>query len=107
MSYKDLLDTWSEAVEPPLTEEHYAVRLTVDDAARVKALADLFPGMEVERIIADLLSIAIAEVEAAIPYEAGSEVIREDEFGDPVYADAGMTPRFRELVQSHKEQLEA
>ncbi len=107
MSYKDLLDAWSGAVEPPRTEEHYAVRLTVDDAARVKALADLFPGMDAERIIADLLSIAIAEVEAAIPYEAGSEVIREDDFGDPVYADAGMTPRFRELVQAHKEQLEA
>ena len=107
MTYKRLLDDWSNAVEPTTTDEHYAVKLTLEDAARLHALADLFPGVDRERVITDLLSIALNEIEAAIPYEAGDEVIREDEFGDPVYADTGLTPKFLELVQSHKAQLES
>ena len=107
MTFKALLDDWSNAVEPEKTEDAYAVKLRVEDAARIRALADLFPGIDHERIISDLLARALDEIEAAIPYEAGDEIIREDEFGDPVYADAGMTPRFLELVQSHKAQLES
>jgi len=107
MTFKDLLVDWSKENPPKKTAEHYAVRLTIDDAARIHALADLFPGVDTERVITDLVSAALDEIEAAIPYEAGDEVIREDEFGDPVYADAGMTPRFLELVQSHKSALES
>jgi len=107
MTFKDLLDDWSKENPPKKTAEHYAVRLTIDDAARIHALADLFPGVDTERVITDLVSAALDEIEAAIPYEAGDEVIREDEFGDPVYVDAGMTPRFLELVQSHKSALES
>ena len=107
MTFKALLDDWSKQNPPEKTAEKYAVRLTIEDAARVHALADLFPGVDTERVITDLLSTALDEIEAAIPYEAGDEVIREDEFGDPVYADAGMTPRFLELVQSHKTALES
>ncbi len=107
MTFKALLDDWSNTVEPKKTEDAYAVRLRVEDAARVRALADLFPGIDQERVITDLLAQALDEIEAAIPYEASDEVIREDEFGDPVYADAGLTPRFLELVQSHKARLES
>ncbi len=107
MTFKTLLDDWSNAIEPETTADAYAVKLRIDDAARIRALADLFPGIDHERVITDLLARALDEVEAAIPYEAGDEVIREDEFGDPVYVDAGLTPRFRELVQSYKAQLES
>ena len=44
MSFKNLLDTWSGSREPERTEERYAIRLAVDDAARVQALADLYRG---------------------------------------------------------------
>ena len=107
MTFKALLDDWSNAVQPKTTVESYAVKLKVEDAARIHALCDLFPGIDRERIITDLIGAALDEIEAAIPYEASDEVIREDEFGDPVYADAGLTPRFLELVQSHKTSLES
>lgn len=105
MNFKTLLDSWAVEAEPEKTDETYAVHLTLEDAARIHALAELFPGVDVERVITDLLSAALDETQAAIPYEQGSEVIREDEYGDPVYNDAGMTPRFLELVQSHKAAL--
>ncbi len=107
MPFKALLDDWSNEVQPSTTAETYAVKLKVQDAARIHALDELFPGIDRERIITDLISAALDEIEAAIPYEASDEIIREDEFGDPVYADAGMTPRFLELVQSHKAALES
>ena len=70
------------------------------------AFADLFPGVDAERIISDLLAAALEQTEAAIPYVQGDRVIREDEFGDPVYEDVGLTSRFRELVRAHRKRLE-
>lgn len=105
MSFKALLDSWIGTPNPVLSEERYAIRLPVDDAARVAALAELFPGTSPESIVSDLLHAALDEVEAAMPYEAGDKVIREDEFGDPVYEDVGLTPRFLELVRQKRAKL--
>ncbi len=106
MTFKALLDAWAAQETPTLTSESYAVRMNTADAARVHALAELFDGVDEERIITDLLKAALDELQAAIPYEAGSKVIREDEFGDPVYEDRGLTPRFLELARGYKESLE-
>jgi len=106
MSFKDLLDTWQGERPPELSDERYAIHLPVDDAARVSALAEMFPGSGVEKIIADLIHAALDEVEAAMPYVPGSNVIREDEFGDPVYEDVGMTPRFLELVRAERSKID-
>jgi len=53
-------------------------------------------------MVTDLLGAAIDEVEATMPYIPGSKVIREDDHGDPVYEDAGMTPKFLELTRKHR-----
>lgn len=101
MNYTDLFDAWASAEKPALAPEAYAVRLNVTDAARVQAFAELYPGVDAERVISDLLSLALDQAEAAIPYVPGKKVIREDEFGDPVYEDAGLTPKYLELVRKH------
>ena len=106
MTSKALLDAWAAERAPAKTREAYSIRLSNDDAAKVHALADLFPGVDAERIISDLLSAALEQTEAAIPYVQGDKIIREDEFGDPVYEDVGLTPRFRERVRAHRKRLE-
>ena len=105
MTFKALLDAWAAREQPVTTSETYAVHLPADDAARIHALADLFPGVGHEQIITDLLTTALEQVEAAIPYVPGDKVIREDEFGDPVYEDKGLTPKFRDLVRRRREEL--
>ena len=105
MNYTDLFDAWSSAEKPALTPEAYSIRLNVTDAARVMAFAELYPGVDEERVISDLLSLALSRAEAAIPYVPGKKVIREDEFGDPVYEDAGLTPKYLELVKKHAKAL--
>lgn len=105
MNFTDLFDAWASAEKPALAPEAYSIRLNVADAARVQAFAELYPGTDADRVISDLLSLALDQAEAAIPYVPGSKVIREDEFGDPVYEDAGLTPKYLELVKKHARAL--
>ena len=107
MKFKELLDTWRQSASGARTVTEYADGLPVDDAARLRALADLFPGRTREQIITDLLAAALQEVAAAMPYVPGKKVISTDEQGDPVYEDAGPTPRFAELTRKHRKSLEA
>ena len=106
MRFKDLMESWDEQQEPLTTSQEYAVRLPLNDASRLHALAELYPGVDAERLITDLISAGLDEVEAAMPYVPGERVIREDDHGDPVYEDVGMTPRFLELVRRNQQQIE-
>lgn len=107
MTFKSLLDRWQQREAPMLTATEYAVRLPVDDAARLQALTEMFPGCSREQIVTDLLSAALKELAASMPYVRGSKVISTDEQGDPVYEDAGYTPRFVELTRKHRRKLAA
>ena len=105
VKFKSLLDDWQKKAGPARTATEYAVRLPVDDAARIQALVELFPGQSKEAIITDLLGLALQELAASMPYVAGKKVISQDEQGDPVYEDVGLTPRFMELMRKHKKKL--
>jgi hypothetical protein len=107
VKFKPLLDRWKKDAAPVRTAREYAIRLELDDAARLHALAELFPGQPIEAIITDLLHAAVDEIAAAMPYERGPKVISRDDHGDPVYEDIGLTPRFVELTRKIKKKLEA
>jgi len=106
VKFKPLLDHWRKDAVPVRTAKEYAVRLTTDDAARLHALAELFPGRSIEEIVTDLLHLGLDEIAAAMPYEPGPKVISRDDHGDPVYEDIGLTPRFVELTRRFKKSLE-
>ena len=107
MSFKTLLESWRETAAAPRTVTNYAVRLPVDDAAQLHALAEMFPGRTPEQLITDLLGVALQEIATAMPYVAGPKVISTDEHGDPVYEDVGPTPRFMDLARKNRKKLEA
>ena len=107
MKFKPLLDRWKKDPAPLRTVQEYPIRLELDAAARLHALAELFPGQPIEAIITDLLSAALDEIAAAMPYERGPKVISRDDQGDPVYEDIGLTPRFVELTRKFKKSLAA
>jgi hypothetical protein len=106
VKFKPLLEHWKKAAAPEKTAQQYAVRLPLDDAARLHALTELFPGHALEAIITDLLHAGLDEIAAAMPYERGEKVISRDDHGDPVYEDIGLTPRFVELSRKFKKELE-
>jgi hypothetical protein len=107
VKFKPLLERWKKAPAPARTAAEYAVRLPLDDAARLHALTELFPGQPIEGMVTDLLAAALDEVAAAMPYEKGPKVISRDDQGDPVYEDIGLTPRFVELTRKFKKNLQA
>jgi len=107
VSFRELLERWRESAAVPRTARTYAVRLPVDDAAQLAALAEMFPGRTSEQLVSELLSVALKELAAAMPYVAGTRVISTDEQGDPIYEDVGPTPRFMALARDHRRELEA
>ncbi len=101
MSIKELLESWREHAAAPRTARSWAVHLPLDDAARLAALAEMFPGRSPEQLVTELLGKALKELVAAMPYVAGERVISTDEQGDPLYEDVGPTPRFMALARRH------
>jgi hypothetical protein len=107
VKFKPLLDRWKRNAVPVRTAREYPIRLELDDASRLHALAELYPGQPMETLIADLLRAGLDEIAAAMPYERGPKIISRDDQGDPVYEDIGLTPRFVELTRKFKKVLEA
>jgi hypothetical protein len=106
MKVTELLEKWEKSEEHRFTAREYTVRLSIQDAAKVAALAEMYPGYSEEEIVMDLLSAALHEIEATLPYVPGPRVAAEDEFGDPIYEDVGPTVTFRTLTRKQLEKLE-
>jgi hypothetical protein len=102
---KELLQTWDKSASVKLAPHEYRVRLSLHDAARLAALAELYPPKSEAEIITELLTVALDQLQAALPYQQGSRVIAEDELGDPIYEDIGLTPRFLVLSKRHADRL--
>jgi len=105
MKIRSLLNYWEETASGALHPEYYSVRLGVEDAAKLAALVEMFPRRTAEQLIGDLLSAALKELEAAMPYVESNQIVSEDELGDPIYADQGPTPRFMALSQKYLNQF--
>lgn len=101
MTLRDLISSWEAHSSNPLTEKKYEVRLTLSDAAKIAALAEMYPSRTTEQLIAELLSAALKELEGALPYVQGDNVAHVDELGDPIYEDVGPTGRFASLTRKH------
>jgi len=101
-----LLESWRATASAPRTARKFAVHLPLDEAAQLQALAEMFPGRAPEQLITELLGTALKELAAAMPYVAGKRVISTDEQGDPIYEDAGPTPRFMQLARTYRQRLE-
>ncbi|HET8701730.1 MAG TPA: type 1 pili tip component [Nitrococcus sp.] len=107
MRFRELLETWERSAAERRTPKVYSVRLPIHDAAKLATLAEMFPGRSEQDIITDLLSTALDAIEAAFPYVPGNRVVAEDEHGDPIYEDVGLTPRFQALARKHLQCLNA
>jgi predicted DNA-binding protein len=103
-SLKELVNQWESHAQAKLTQETYAVRLQVEDAARLNALAEMYPKRSKEQLLSELLSAALSQMEASFPYVQGTKVIATDEMGDAIYEDVGPTPRFMELTRQYLHQ---
>jgi hypothetical protein len=106
MKMQQLLARWQSLSRQTETRLPLHIDIGHHDAARLHALAEMY-GSNVNDVLTDLLHVALDELEEAFPYVHGNQQVGEDEFGDPLYEDAGPTPRFLALTQKHLKLLEA
>ncbi|MEO1889304.1 MAG: type 1 pili tip component [Cycloclasticus sp.] len=105
MKLKDLLEKWSVGGSSTLADESYSIRLPIHDVVRLLAFAEMYPNKTETQIITDLLNASLDGLEEALPYVQGNEVIGEDELGNPIYNDAGLTPVLGDLKKKHSDLL--
>tara|TARA_R110002072_G_scaffold1130_10_gene9430 strand:- start:4758 stop:5105 length:348 start_codon:yes stop_codon:yes gene_type:complete len=101
MKIKSLADCWEKQAKATLTSEEFALRLPLEDAAKINALTEMYPKRSRSELLGELISAALEELETAMPYVSGDKIIAHDEMGDPLYEDAGPTPTFINLSKKH------
>lgn len=106
MKVRDLVTHWQTAAVPTRGDRAYQLRLAEFDAARIAALRDMFPDLDDERILADLVAAALNDLMCSFAYEPGGGITGYDEHGEPRYGDSGLAPRFQRLAMSYVQQLE-
>lgn len=105
MKIRELAQQWEQTAKGRLTKTGYAVHLDVEAAARLAALAEMYPKRSPEELLGELIGAALEELEASFPYIKGSHVVATDEEGDPLYEDVGPTPRFLALSRRFLQDL--
>ncbi|MCW8900776.1 MAG: type 1 pili tip component [Gammaproteobacteria bacterium] len=102
MHIKELPEKWASTGRIQKPVMNLNLQLPLELSANLMALKDIYPGRTLEQLLLDLLTAAIDELEESFPYKQGIEVIAEDEFGDPMYQDIGLTPCFLELTKFYR-----
>ena len=107
MKFSDLMNHWEKEFGGQLSEDSYQLKLSMEDAARLEALCEMFPKHSRDNILRDIINAGLSEITSNFPYIQGKEVVAHDEEGDPLYADIGPTPKFLSLTRKHMKQLAA
>jgi hypothetical protein len=105
MKLNKLMQYWEKEFSGQLDETGYQIKLSEEDAARLKALSEMFPKYPQENLLRDLISSALNEVTNSFPYVEGKEIAALDEEGDPMYTDIGSTPKFLTLTRKHLKEI--
>ncbi len=105
MKISELVREWESSATGRISSTQYSIPLDVESAARLAALADMYPKRSTEELLGELVGAALEAIETSLPYQRGSKVIATDEQGDPIFEDIGPTPRFLALSRKHLERL--
>lgn len=106
MNIAELVSQWERTAKGERVAVRHDIPLDIEAAARLAALAEMYPRRPLEELLGDLVGAALEAVESSFPYEPGTRVIATDEQGDPVYEDTGPTPRFLALARKHLQRLQ-
>lgn len=71
-----------------------------EDLVRLQALAEIH-GMDITELTPVLLHTILIDIEAHMPYQPGSKVIRVED-GEPIYEDVGPMPRYLAAKRKHE-----
>lgn len=101
MKIRELVSHWEQNAKGRMTRNCYQIQLDIESAARLAALAEMYPKRHPEELLGELIGAALEDLEASLPYVRGSQIVATDEQGDPLYEDIGPTPRFLALSRRY------
>lgn len=105
MKAKDLAAVWGSPDNTRLTPKQSSFRLPVHVAAKLAALAEMYPQKTRTQMVADLLTAALADLEAGLPAFSGKFSFKDEE-GTALYEAVGPAATFRTLTNKHYIELE-
>ncbi|MDG1581476.1 pilin assembly protein [Pseudomonas sp. GOM6] len=105
MKIRELVRHWEQNAKGRLTRSQFHIHLDLESAARLAALAEMYPKRSTEELLGELIGAALEELEASLPYVKGSKVVATDEQGDPLFEDIGPTPRFLALSRRYLQDM--
>lgn len=116
MKASSLHDIWAAPDNTRLTPKQFSFRLPVHVAAKLAALCDMYPQKTRTQIVADLLTLALDQLEEGLPGALGDpdpddyyqrEIAHSlGEEYEQVYFLGGPRGQFRNLANRHFEELE-
>lgn len=109
MKSKQLHSVWSAPDNTRLTSKQSSFRLPVHVAAKLAAIAEMYPTKTRTQIVGDLLSTAIEEWASELPSVKGLQVDRISTPDGPtvkIFEEVGPVGRFQKLTNKHYAELE-
>ena len=106
MKTSTLHGVWSAPDNTRLTSKQFSFRLPVHVAAKIAALCEMYPHRTKTEIVGDLLSTAIDEFLAGLPYIQGKHVGTDPLTSEELHLDAGPETTFWQLADKHYKELE-
>ena len=103
----DLHKVWGAPDNSRLTAKQLSFRLPVHVAAKLLALADMFPHKTRTQLVGDLLATALTDLERSFPSVKGEREDQHPETHETIYEDVGPVRQYRELANRHYKALEA
>lgn len=117
MKSSHLHDVWASPDNSRLVSKQFSFRFPVHIAAKIAALAEIYPQKNRTQIVADLLTVALDDLEKNLPIkliEVDQDTQRQiDEYNyqngietDKVYELGGTRAKYRNLCNKHYIALE-
>jgi hypothetical protein len=116
MKTDHLHDLWAGPDNTRLTSKQFSFRFPVHIAAKIAALAEMYPTKNRTQIVADLLTAALDDFEKHMPEAVGEAVDpkykeeianRVDKAGQKLFHLGGARGQFRAIANRHYRELEA
>ncbi len=105
--YAEITRKWTQFGRGDLTRQSYKLAIQKQDKAKLEQLLKCYPRLDKAEILRDLLAAALLDMEQSMPYEQGNKVISHDEWGEEIYEDSGLTPKFLQLTKEFQSQLKS
>jgi hypothetical protein len=106
MKSSDLHNLWTSPDNSRITSKQFSFRLPVHVAAKLAALAEMYPQKTRTEIVGDLLATALDELVKGMPFVQGRSYGFIPDIEEEVFEDVGPATSFWKLADKYYKELE-